>query len=379
MCAATFSGACPSPSAPGFRASSSRRGTTPGPTPTPTGATPRSAAPRPSSTRRIPSAMVPTAFPVSSIPTTRAPSTTSRPTPGSSPSTKTPPTGRCHQLQAHGEGRLRRLPARRRRPSATPPAARRRAPRRADQCRGPGPAQRSHPQRPARRQRPAAPRRPGPSPHHHQRPRDRPAHLLPRATRVEKEYLRLFPSLNASYHLRDNLIARAAYSTSIGRPDFNQYAGGITLPNTEVAARPGNRITVNNAGIKPWTASTVKVRLEYYFEGVGQLSDRRVPPRLQKLLRHHGLPATPEFLGLYGSIPSNTAPTRSPPSTTCPAWCAWRAGRELPPGADLPARLGPRTPGFRQREPAKDQRPAGPARRPSASTRFRAAEPGASA
>ena len=33
----------------------------------------------------------------------------------------------------------------------------------------------------------------------------------------EKEYLRYFPSLNASYNVRENLIARAAY-LRIGRP-----------------------------------------------------------------------------------------------------------------------------------------------------------------
>ena len=45
-----------------------------------------------------------------------------------------------------------------------------------------------------------------------------------------KKYLRLFPSLNASWNLRENLVARAAYYSSVGRPDFNQYAGGVTLP-----------------------------------------------------------------------------------------------------------------------------------------------------
>ncbi|MFM1746774.1 MAG: hypothetical protein RLZZ188_440 [Verrucomicrobiota bacterium] len=95
---------------------------------------------------------------------------------------------------------------------------------------------------------------------------------LERASRSEKEYLRWFPSLNASYHFRENLIARAAAYQSIGRPNLNQYAGGITLPDTESAPGPTNRITVNNAGLKAWTARTVNARLEYYFEGVGQVS-----------------------------------------------------------------------------------------------------------
>jgi TonB-dependent receptor len=95
---------------------------------------------------------------------------------------------------------------------------------------------------------------------------------LDRGGRAEKEYLRLFPSLNASYNVRENLIARAAIYTSIGRPDFNQYSGGVTLPDTELPPSNANRTTVNNTGIKPWRARTVNVRLEYYFEGLGQLS-----------------------------------------------------------------------------------------------------------
>jgi hypothetical protein len=47
--------------------------------------------------------------------------------------------------------------------------------------------------------------------------------LIDRGARVDKEYLRMFPSLNASYNIRENLIFRAAVYKSIGRPDFNQY------------------------------------------------------------------------------------------------------------------------------------------------------------
>jgi TonB-dependent receptor len=96
--------------------------------------------------------------------------------------------------------------------------------------------------------------------------------FIDRGATAEKEYLRLFPSLNASYGIRENLIARASYYESLGRPNLNQYMGGITLPDTTVEASPSNRITVNNAAIKAWSAKTEKVRVEYYFEGVGQIS-----------------------------------------------------------------------------------------------------------
>jgi TonB-dependent receptor len=128
--------------------------------------------------------------------------------------------------------------------------------------------------------------------------------FVDRGQRAEKEYLRLFPSINASYNVRENLVARAALYTSIGRPNYNQYAGGVTLPDTELAADSvSNRITVNNAGIKAWSATTAKVRIEYYFERVGQVSIGAFRRDFENFFGNVTFPATPEFLSLYGLNP----------------------------------------------------------------------------
>ncbi|MFM7750017.1 MAG: TonB-dependent receptor domain-containing protein, partial [Opitutaceae bacterium] len=127
---------------------------------------------------------------------------------------------------------------------------------------------------------------------------------LERAARTRKEYLRLFPSLNASWNLRENLIARAAYYHSIGRPDFNQYAGGLTLPDETSVPSPTNRISVNNAAIKPWTARSVSARLEYYFEGVGQISAGGFQREFTNFFGNVVLRPTPEFLALYSLDPN---------------------------------------------------------------------------
>lgn len=94
--------------------------------------------------------------------------------------------------------------------------------------------------------------------------------FIDRGARSKKEYLRWFPSLNASYNITESFILRAGYSTSIGRPDFNQYSGGIILPDTE-NPQPTDVIDVANVGIKPWSARTFATRLEYYFKGVGNI------------------------------------------------------------------------------------------------------------
>ncbi len=128
--------------------------------------------------------------------------------------------------------------------------------------------------------------------------------FLERGTQTEKEYLRLFPSINVGYNLRENLIARAAYYHSIGRPDFNQYAGGVTLPNTENPPSTSNRIVVNNAGIKAWTAKSTSVRLEYYFGGVGLVSVGAFRRDFTNAFGGTEFLATPEFLTLYGLDPN---------------------------------------------------------------------------
>lgn len=122
-----------------------------------------------------------------------------------------------------------------------------------------------------------------------------------RGSHADKEYLRWFPSLNASFALRDNLIARVAYYHSLGRPDFDQYAGGLTLPDSESST--STVITVNNAGIKAWSAKTVKVSLEYYFERIGLVSVSAFQRNFKNFFGQTVFDVTPEFLALYGLDP----------------------------------------------------------------------------
>jgi len=127
--------------------------------------------------------------------------------------------------------------------------------------------------------------------------------FLDRGAHMKKEYLRWFPSLNASYNLREDLIARAAWYTSIGRPDFAQYSGGVTLPDPENPT-PNDQISLTNVAIKPWSARTVNARLEYYFQGVGQLSIGAFRRDFKNFFGSTTIPATPEFLELYSIDPN---------------------------------------------------------------------------
>jgi TonB-dependent receptor len=126
---------------------------------------------------------------------------------------------------------------------------------------------------------------------------------LDRGARVEKEYLRLFPSLNASYSLGEDWVARGAYFQSVGRPNFNQYTGGITLPDTSLPVNTNTVITVNNAAIKAWQAETFSLRLERYFQGVGQISVGAFRRQVENFFGATRFDATPAFLALYSLDP----------------------------------------------------------------------------
>jgi TonB-dependent receptor len=122
--------------------------------------------------------------------------------------------------------------------------------------------------------------------------------IIDRGYQAKKEYLRLFPSVNVSYNIWENLIGRAAYYQSVGRPDFNQYAGGLTLPNTEII-NPNDRINVNNVSIKAWQAHSYMARLEDYFGNIGQLSVAYFVRDYENMFGNVTSPVTPEFLAAY--------------------------------------------------------------------------------
>jgi iron complex outermembrane receptor protein len=126
---------------------------------------------------------------------------------------------------------------------------------------------------------------------------------IDRGQRTRKQYLRLFPNLNVSYNVRENLIARFAYYQSVGRPDFGQYMNGLTLPDTSVARTANTVINVNNPTIKAWSAETFKVRLEYYYEGIGTINVGAYRREFSNFFASTRFLVTPEFLALYSLDP----------------------------------------------------------------------------
>jgi iron complex outermembrane receptor protein len=85
-------------------------------------------------------------------------------------------------------------------------------------------------------------------------------------------YTKAFPSIHLNHDITANLKARASWSTSFGRPNFNQLTPGETpnATNANFEGRP--TLTINNPSILPQTAKNWDTTLEYYFEPVGSLS-----------------------------------------------------------------------------------------------------------
>lgn len=90
--------------------------------------------------------------------------------------------------------------------------------------------------------------------------------------RTEKEgkYTDTFPSLHFKFEPRRGLLLRAAYSTGIARPDFDDL-----YPNTTVTyndALGTGVVRANQPGLSPQYSRNYDLSAEYYFEPVGVFS-----------------------------------------------------------------------------------------------------------
>jgi iron complex outermembrane receptor protein len=95
----------------------------------------------------------------------------------------------------------------------------------------------------------------------------------------EKSYNGYFPSVHLTYNIRDNLLARATYASTFGRPDYSQIIPGATITeadlNNNQLSDPNvarGTITVNNTGLKPWLADNFDLSLEYYSRSGGLIT-----------------------------------------------------------------------------------------------------------
>lgn len=80
------------------------------------------------------------------------------------------------------------------------------------------------------------------------------------------QYGQNFPSAFLTYNFTRNLLGRASWTTSIGRPSFS------SLVPTETVNATAETVTLGNPSLLPQKAKNIDLSLEYYFEPAGVVS-----------------------------------------------------------------------------------------------------------
>jgi outer membrane receptor protein involved in Fe transport len=100
-----------------------------------------------------------------------------------------------------------------------------------------------------------------------------------RGYRADRSYDGYYPSLHLSYNFSDEVIGRAAYARTYGRPNLNSIIPTATVDEADLegdelgdpSVIQGN-ITVRNTGLRPWTADNYDLSVEYYTKNGGLFS-----------------------------------------------------------------------------------------------------------
>ena len=83
---------------------------------------------------------------------------------------------------------------------------------------------------------------------------------------AHRSYTNFFPSLQARYDVDKTMVARAAYSTAIARPGFNQVTPSLTIDPSN------NLVSSGNPNLKPITDNAFDLALEKYLPFAGIVS-----------------------------------------------------------------------------------------------------------
>jgi TonB-dependent receptor len=86
---------------------------------------------------------------------------------------------------------------------------------------------------------------------------------------ISSDYTRYLPSFNLKYDVTDELVMRAAYSTTLTRPNLSSLAPSETVNGIDEGGGTGS---TGNPNLEPFTADNFDVGLEWYFAEESLLS-----------------------------------------------------------------------------------------------------------
>ncbi len=118
-----------------------------------------------------------------------------------------------------------------------------------------------------------------------------------RGAHAKSDYMGLYPSLNTTFNISEQLVLRAAYARTIGRPEVSTIVPGTTISDPE-AVNP--TIAVSNPGLKPWTSDGLDLSLESYFLKDGFGSIGVFQKNIKNFFGVVTTAATRELLAAYG-------------------------------------------------------------------------------
>ncbi|MBL9200277.1 MAG: TonB-dependent receptor [Opitutaceae bacterium] len=119
---------------------------------------------------------------------------------------------------------------------------------------------------------------------------------------LSKQYGGYYPSLNATYSLTQNVQARLGLAQAVGRPDFGNILGATNVntinfdPESNATGAALGTITTRNPALKPWTANSGDIRLEYYPSNGSVLSVGFYRRQIENRFSTQNFLATAEFL-----------------------------------------------------------------------------------
>jgi TonB-dependent receptor len=121
----------------------------------------------------------------------------------------------------------------------------------------------------------------------------------------DKSYTNFFPTAQARYEFEPDLIGRAAVSSTIARPGFNQVTAATTID-------PAGSVSTGNPNLKPITATGIDLSIEKYLPKAGIASlgvfDKEIRNYIVTQEANLPVPAQGGFVGLAKTFTFTNAP-----------------------------------------------------------------------
>lgn len=130
-----------------------------------------------------------------------------------------------------------------------------------------------------------------------------------RASFTQKEYDGYYPSLHFTFNTTENVLLRAAWAKTYGRPNYADIIPrtvantSATDPDEDDELQPGQyrgTLTIRNPALSPWTADNFDLSAEYYTDQGGLVTAGIFLKELRDFFGASSRRATPELLAELG-------------------------------------------------------------------------------